>query len=88
MRRARIAIGILSGLVLGCAVLGLAAPRARAETGLTPAQAEAARVWRGRFCTPSGCGPAPATNAASVAAFGLAALGAGWVSRRRGRAPR
>jgi len=66
-------------------LLGLGAPAARAEGGLSPAQAEAARASRGRFCTPTGCGPAPAATAGSVLGFGVAALGAGWVSRRRDR---
>ena len=66
-------------------LLGLGAPAAHAESGLSPAQAEAAHAWRGRFCTPTGCGPAPAATAGSVLGFGVAALGAGWVSRRRDR---
>lgn len=53
--------------------------------GLTPEQAEAARAWRGRACTPTGCGPAPVASAASVAGFGVAAVGAAWLGRRRRR---
>jgi hypothetical protein len=64
---------------------GLAADSARAEA--TPAseaapQAEAsAAAWRGRFCTPLGCGPAGPASVGSVAAFGLAVLAAGWLGR-------
>jgi len=77
-------------LALLLAALGLAAAwpgTARAE-GLTAEQAEAARSWKGRYCTPTGCGPAEATTLASVLGFGAAALGAAWVSQRRDRRAR
>lgn len=78
MRRAAVVLALL------LAVLGVSAN----ADALTPAQAEAARAWRGKLCTPTGCGPAPAATAGTVVGFALAALGAGWASRRRGRSPR
>ena len=72
-------------------VTPLAADRVLLELDDSPTksqQAEAARAWRGRSCTPTSCGPLPATTAGSVLGFGAAALGAAWVSRRRGRPTR
>jgi MYXO-CTERM domain-containing protein len=74
MRRSLLVLGLL---------LGLAAPAIAAEQGLTAQEAKAAHSWRGQFCTAVGCGPAPATTAASVIGFAGAALGAAWASRRR-----
>lgn len=75
-------------VVLAAGFFGWAGPAAASGGGLTPAQAEAARAWKGRACTPTGCGPAPAATAGSVLGFGAAAGGAAWASRRRGRATR
>ncbi|CAG0951247.1 hypothetical protein MYXO_00214 [Myxococcaceae bacterium] len=71
-------------LFAAACVLLLAGP-ALASGGMTPEQAEAARAGRGRACTPTGCGPAPGSTAGSVAGFGVAALGAAWVAKRRRR---
>lgn len=80
-RATGLAAPIAGALLCGALALG-GAGVAHAE-GLTPAQAEAARAWRGRYCTPTGCGPVEAATAGSVLGFGVAALGAVWVSRRR-----
>ena len=70
------------------ALLAAAFPVAARSEAVSAAQADAARAWRGKLCPPTGCGPAPAATAASVLGFAAAALGAGWVARRRDRAPR
>jgi len=75
---ASLAFGLL---LLGVVTAGLGLGRAAsASEGATPEQASSAE-WRGRFCTPLGCGPAAPASVGSVAAFGLAVLAAGWLGR-------
>lgn len=75
--RLRLAVAFCAGLLglLLASGEGRAAPGDRA-TGL--ARAEAAR----RFCTPTTCGPRPATPLATAGAFGAAVLLAGLAARR------
>ena len=41
------------------------------------------RDWVGRYCTPAGCARAPAKSWSTLIGFGAAALGAGFLGRRR-----
>jgi len=68
-------------LLAALAVLLLAASGARAAAP-DPHDAE---VWRGRYCTPLGCGRAPRASALDAVAFGAAATGCAWLGRRRPR---
>jgi hypothetical protein len=68
----RIVLAVLAGLLL-------AAPSARADGSDRGAELER---WRGRYCTPLGCGPPRAASLAGMAGFGAAVLGAAWLSRR------
>jgi hypothetical protein len=63
------------------AVLAIAASGARAASP----DASAAEVWRGRSCTPLGCGPGPRGSAVDAIVFGAAAFGSAWLARRRPR---
>ncbi len=74
--RLRLAIG-LSLALLGI-VLASGGGHAAPDEGSAPAPAEPAR----RFCTPTGCGPRPATPLATAGAFGAAVLLAGLAARR------
>ncbi len=79
--RLRLAVALFAGLL----ALGAAAPAAAgAPDGReTAAPLEPAR----RFCTPTSCGPRPATPLASAGAFGAAVLLAAALARRS-RPPR
>jgi MYXO-CTERM domain-containing protein len=59
----------------------LATPAAWGES--PDAAAAGAKAWRGRYCTPTRCGPPPQASASGVAGFGAAAFGAIRLARRR-----
>jgi hypothetical protein len=47
------------------------------------AATRSAEAWRGGFCTPAGCRPARESALPGAASFGLCALAAGAMARRR-----
>jgi len=78
----RILAPLAFGLLLLAALTSAPSTGEAASTSERPAQSEApAAAWRGRFCTPLGCGPGAPASVGSVAAFGLAVLAAGWLGR-------
>ncbi len=73
---------LLFGLLLLAASLARPArAEATSASEAAPEAAASASAWRGRFCTPLGCGPSAPASVGSVAAFGLAVLAAGWLGR-------
>ena len=71
------------GLAVTALICGLAAPTAAAE----PAEAADAASWRGRYCTPTGCGGSASAPWSGTLAFAATTLAAGWIARRRPPAP-
>jgi len=71
------AVALLAGILFA------AAPAARAaapDAGHSDTDA-----WRGRHCTPLGCGRGPAGSASDAAGFAAAVFGAAWLARRSPR---
>lgn len=80
-RRVLALLALAAPLALADA-LALATSLELADPGVAGA-AEPAAAWRGRICTPLGCGPLAPASWSHTAGFGAAVLGVAWAARRR-----